>query len=265
MMNIPLDGAACHIATAGHDFDATRPTLILIHGAANDHAAWHDMMPMLAAGRCNVVAPDLPGHGLSGGAPLTSVGALADWVLNLVGALGLKSAALAGHSMGSLIALEAAARGGNIVERLALLGSSVPMPVAGPLLDAARTQPDSACRMIVDWSHTPGFSLASPGGGHGVWGPGKTLAVMRRNAHTLATDLTNCNDYTAGLAAATRVTCPSLLILGKRDRMTPLRNVQPLADALTRVSRCEIADCGHAMMVEKPREVSAALLQFIAD
>lgn len=263
-MKLTLDGAACHIATAGHGFDAARPTLILIHGAANDHGAWHDMMPLLAGSTLNVLAPDLPGHGLSAGAPLTSIDALADWVLKLMKTLELDSVALAGHSMGSLIALETAARGGHRINRLALLGSSVPMPVAAPLLEAARTQPDSACRMIADWSHTPGFWLASPGGGHGVWGPGKTLAVMRRNAKTLATDLANCNDYAGGLTRAAKIDCPTLLILGKRDRMTPLRNVQPLADALPQVSRCEIADCGHAMMVEKPREVSAALLGFAA-
>lgn len=262
-MKLVLDGATCHVATAGRAFDADRPTLLLIHGAANDHAAWHDMLPMLADGTRNVLAPDLPGHGLSGGAPRTSVSALADWLLKVIDALDLKTVALAGHSMGSLAALETGARSGARITRLVLLGSSVPMPVATSLLDAARDNPDTACRMIVDWSHTPGFSLASPGGGHGVWGPGKTLAVMRRNANTLATDLTACNDYQTGLEAAARIACPTQLIQGKRDRMTPPRNAQPLSDRLSNLSRCEIADCGHAMMVEKPREVSAALLGFL--
>ena len=263
-MYCTIDGAACHIATGGGAIDPHRPTLILIHGAANDHGAWHDLIPVLsAAGTHNILAPDLPGHGLSGGKPLASVAVLAEWVLQLAETLTLDSMALAGHSMGSLVALEAAARGGRRIERLALLGTSVPMPVAGPLLQAAEERPDAACRMIVDWSHTPAFALASPGGGHGAWGPGKTLAVMRRNARTLATDLRNCNDYQEGLAAAARVGAPTLLVIGKRDRMTPARNVQPLLEALASTSRRDIDDCGHAMMVEKPREVGAALLEFL--
>lgn len=264
MMKLMIDGRAVNIATASPSFDPAQPSLILVHGAANDRDAWRDVMPALAAEGCrNIVAPDLPGHGMSEGAPLTSIEQLADWLLALIEALGLKQAALAGHSMGSLAALEAAARGGSRVSHLALLGSSAPMPVSDALLQTARSQADEACRLVTGWSHTPTFFLTGSGG-HGVWGPGKTLAVMRRNSTTLAGDLGNCNNYTNGLAAAAMTDCPTLLILGKRDRMTPLRAVQPLQDALRNARRHEIADCGHAMMVEKPKEVAQALNSFLA-
>lgn len=262
-MNITINGLACHIATAGPAPAPSTPKLLLVHGAANDHAAWHDLLPLLAARGIAVFAPDLPGHGRSAGAPLASVAAAADWLLALIRTLELDGATVAGHSMGSLVALEAAARGGRRIGKLALLGTAIPMPVSATLLDAARATPDAACRMVTLWSHTPAFFL-SGGGGHGVWGPGKTLAVMRRNSGTLATDLANCNDYDNGLAAAAAVDCPTLLVLGKRDRMTPLRTVQPLQDALRHATRRELDDCGHAMMVEQPRAVAAALAEFAA-
>lgn len=263
-MNIEIDGMACHIATAGPAPAPATPKLLLVHGAANDHAAWHDVMPQLAAHGISVFAPDLPGHGRSPGAPLASVEALADWLLAMIDALELGGVTVAGHSMGSLVALAAAARGGPRIGRLALLGTAIPMPVSGALLEAARTTPDAACRMVAQWSHTPSFFLTGNGGGHGVWGPGKTLAVLRRNAGTLATDLANCNDYGNGMAAAAAVACPTLLLLGKRDRMTPLRAVQPLQDALRHAVRRELDNCGHAMMVEQPRAVAAALADFAA-
>lgn len=262
-MKLNLNGVAIHIATGRPDFDPNHPSLILVHGAANDRDAWRDAMPLLAATKHNVFVPDLPGHGMSGGTTLTSIEAIADWLIALIDALGLQQTALAGHSMGSLAVLEAAARGGNRISHVALLGAAVPMPVSSQLLETAGTQADTACRMVASWSHTPTFFLTG-GGGHGIWGPGKTLAVMRRNSGTLAGDLANCNSYCNGLAAATAVTCPSLLLLGKRDRMTPLRAAQPLQDALQNARRKEIADCGHAMMVEKPQEVAAALLAFLA-
>lgn len=262
-MRIDVDGLACHVATAGPAPASGAPALVLVHGAANDHAAWHDLMPLLAARGVAALAPDLPGHGRSAGTPPASIEAAADWLLALLDALRLSGVAVAGHSMGSLIALEAAARGGARVGRLALLGATAPMPVSDALLDAARTTPDAACRMVTLWSHTPAF-FAAGGGGHGVWGPGRTLAVMRRNATTLAGDLANCNDYRNGLAAAAAVDCPTLLLLGRRDRMTPPRSVQPLQDALRRATRQEIDGCGHALMVERPAAVAAALADFVA-
>ncbi len=262
-MQIDIDGLACHIATAGPAPAPGTPAIILVHGAANDSAAWHDVLPGLAARGIAAFAPDLPGHGRSAGSPPTSVEAAADWLLALVDALRLENVAVAGHSMGSLVALEAAARGGSRIGRLALLGTAAPMPVSEALLDAARKTPDAACRMVALWSHTPAFFLGG-GGGHGVWGPGKTLAVMRRNSATLANDLANCNDYRNGLQAAAAVGCPTLLLLGRRDRMTPLRAVQALQDALPHARRQEIDDCGHAMMVEQAAAVAAALASFVA-
>lgn len=256
MMDISIDGALCRIAASG---PADGFPLLLVHGAANDSDAWRDVAPPLAAAGLRVLAPDLPGHGISHGSPLTSVESLATWTLRLADMLGLQRFALAGHSMGSLVALEAASLAQDRISHLSLLGAAVPMPVSPQLLEMAANQPDAACRMVTLWSHTPGF-LLSGSGGHGVWGAGKTLAVMRRNRHTLAGDLDNCNRYEGGLAAAGRVSCPSLLVLGRRDRMTPLRSVQALEAALPLVRRCEIADCGHAMMVEKPREVASAVL-----
>jgi len=262
-MKTTINGMACHIATAGPAPATDIPKLLLVHGAANDHAAWHDVMPLLAARGISVFAPDLPGHGASAGAPLDSVEALADWLLALIETLSLNGATVAGHSMGSLVALEAAARGGDRVGRLALLGSVVPMPVAEPLLASARKTPDAACRMVALWSHTPTFFLTG-GGGHGVWGPGKTLAVMRRNSGTLAVDLANCNNYQNGMQAAAAIACPTLAVLGKRDRMTPLRATQPLLEALRQPTQCLIDDCGHAMMVEQPQAVAGALADFTA-
>mgnify|MGYP001166063205 CR=1 FL=1 len=263
-MQLTLDGVACNIATCGPATGTAKTNLILVHGAANDRDAWRDIVPALSEGGISTFMPDLPGHGMSRGAALGSIEALADWLLSLIDALKLEQVALAGHSMGSLIALEAAARDSTIgrISHLALLGSAVPMPVSDTLLETARRVPDEACRIVATWSHTPAFFVTG-GGGHGVWGPGKTLAVMRRNSTTLAGDLANCNSYENGLQAAAKVSCPSLLLLGKRDRMTPLRAVQPLQDALRNVTRVELPDCGHAMMVEKPQEVAAALRSFL--
>ncbi|WP_163478991.1 alpha/beta fold hydrolase, partial [Klebsiella pneumoniae] len=62
-----------------------------------------------------VLAVDLPGHGRSAGLPLTRVEAIAAWLHRLLDVAGAQQATLVGHSMGSLIALEAAARASTLV------------------------------------------------------------------------------------------------------------------------------------------------------
>ena len=68
--------------------------------------------------------------------------------------------------MGSLVALEAAFRAQAIVNRLVLLGAAVPMPVADPLLHAARANDHGAVDMIMLYSH----AYASQLGGNPVAG-----------------------------------------------------------------------------------------------
>ena len=147
-MDIPISGLATRVYTGGRSLDADLPAVVLIHGAGHDHSVWNMQCRYLAHHGYKVLAPDLPGHGRSAGQPLASIEALAAWVVALLDAAGLRTAALVGHSMGSLIALQAAAEAGERIRALALLGSVVPMPVAEPLLDAASSRRDKARAMI---------------------------------------------------------------------------------------------------------------------
>ncbi|MCM8595644.1 alpha/beta fold hydrolase [Accumulibacter sp.] len=265
-MELRVAGRHCRVATGQCDFTpaASRwPPIVLIHGAANDRDAWHAVVGGLTAAGCAVLAPDLPGHGLSEGPALASIEALADWLPQVLDAVGVSAAVVVGHSMGSLVALECAARHPQRVSRLALLGSSAPMPVSEALLGRATSDPDAVYRLMTEYSLTGGFRLRG-GDRPGVWGPGLTLAILRRSPPgALAIDLAGCNAYQNGLEAAARVVCPTLLLVARRDRMTPRRNLPPLQSALREVTRVEIADCGHALMAERPDSVVRALLDFL--
>ena len=75
----------------------------------------------------------------------------------------------------------------------------------------------------------------------------------------LHTDLAACQNYTAGLATAARVRCPTLLIVGERDLMAPPANARALAAALTAPRVVTLAGAGHALMAEEPDAVLDAL------
>jgi pimeloyl-ACP methyl ester carboxylesterase len=171
---------------------------------------------------------------------------MADWLVALlekVGAGGTAPLVLAGHSMGSLIALEAAARAPQRIAHLVMIGTAVPMPVAPMLLDAAAHEPAKAMGLINRWSHSP---LAARGaiGGHGIWLPNVALRLMERQpVASLHTDLAACNAYAGGSDAAARAWAAAL------------RAATPSAS----VDLVELSGVGHAMLTEAPAKVTAVL------
>lgn len=265
-MDIQLQGHAIRLYHGGSAFDKNRPAILLLHGAGHDHSVWTFQARHLAQRGFTIVAPDLPAHGRSAGPQLSSIEALAAWTLALADALELDRIRLAGHSMGSLIALAATAAAPQRITALALLGSIAPMPVAPALLLAAQEDRARAHGMINQWSYTPRGQLgASPT--PGSWLTGANLSLMERQAPgVLATDLAACNAWQDGLATAGRVVCPTLLICGERDQMTPPRAVKPLRDALVNAQggarMMEIPGAGHALMAEAPDAISDALRGF---
>src|SRR3954463_7456568 len=106
-MMFSVQGHEAYCYTGGKPLRAGLPTAVFIHGAQNDHSVWVLQTRYFAHHGFNVLAVDLPGHGRSKGAALGSVEALTDWLLALLDAAGAAKALLIGHSMGSLIALEA--------------------------------------------------------------------------------------------------------------------------------------------------------------
>jgi pimeloyl-ACP methyl ester carboxylesterase len=260
-MNITVAGRRVAIYTGGVPPDAHQRALVFLHGAGLEHSVWALQSRYFAHHGYSVYVPDLPAHGHSEGPALTSVEALALWTGELMRVLGLASVGLIGHSMGSLVALEAAALNPDRVTALALLGSACPMLVSEKLLRAAREDPNAAFELINVWAHRdPWGANPTPG----LWQWGMNFRLLQRSVPgVLYSDLLACRDYAAGLVSARQVTCPSLLILGASDQMTPPRGARELEAVLPHVRSILIRECGHSMMSEQPDQVVAALRGFL--
>lgn len=262
-MDLTVDGNRVFAATGGRPFDAAQPTVLFIHGAGMDHTVWALQARYFAHHGRSVLAIDLPGHGRSGGALLRSIGAMASWIIKLMDAAGLQSAALAGHSMGALIALEVAATALARVRSLALLGVAERMPVHPDLQAAADGNHRLAPELVSAWGHGRSGHL----GGNpapGLWMMGGSLQLLERApAGVLAADLAACNAYDGALAAAARVACPTLLLLGALDRMTPPAKAKPLAAAIERAHTLVLPAAGHMLMSERPDAVIDALREVV--
>ena len=261
-MKLSVQGREAYAYTGGKPFDRALPCLVFLHGAMNDHGTFTLLARWFAHHGWAVLAPDLPGHMRSAGPALSSVEAMADWLLALLDAAGVEQAALAGHSLGSLVALEAAARALGRATHLAMLGTAVPMPVPQALLDLGRNDTLAAIDRVVTYSHS---SLAAKPSypGPGVWLRGGSRALMRqvfahgRDPLLFHTDFAACNAYTNGLAAAAQVRCPAHLVLASDDQMALPRGASAVAVALK--ATVHTVACGHFMMQECPDGVLHAL------
>lgn len=258
-MQLTVKGHETYIANGGRTFDASLPVVVMIHGAGFDHSTWALHTRWFAHHGFAVLAPDLPGHGRSKGEALTTIADLADWTAALIDAAGAKSARLIGHSMGSLIALEAAARHPDKITRLDLMGTAGTMTVGPDLLKDAEANQHSAIDMVSIW----GLGFRAELGGSlapGLWmhiGAQRVLEATKPGV--LFADLNACNTYQNALTAAGQLDIPVTLILGERDMMTPARAGKALAAALKQSRTVILPGTGHMMMVERPDDVLAAL------
>ncbi len=261
------DHAPAYAYTGGKPFDAALPCVVFIHGALHDHSVWTLLARWCAHHGHAVLALDQPGHGRSAGAPLASVEALADWVLGVLDATGVERAALVGHSMGSLIALEAAAGAPQRATRLVMMGAAYPMKVSEALLTTARDTPLKAIDMVNAFSHS-GLAAKPSFPGPGTWLHGANRALMRRvqagqhETNLFHHDFTLCDRYARGLEAAAQVSCPVSLVLGARDQMTSPKQTREIAAALK--ARVHTVDAGHSLMSEAPDAALAALRNALA-
>jgi pimeloyl-ACP methyl ester carboxylesterase len=261
-MQVDVQGRQAYAYTGGKPFDPTLPCLVFIHGALHDHSVWTLLARWAAHHGLGVLAVDLPGHGRSDGPPLPDIGAFADWTLALLDAADVRQAALVGHSMGSLIALEAAARAPERVTKLVMVCTAYPMKVSDALLATAREAPLKAIDMVNAFSFST--SAAKPSyPGPGSWVHGANRALMRRTQaarpqpNLFLHDFSVCDRYDGGMQAASRVRCPVSLILGERDQMTAPGAARDIATALK--ARVITLPCGHSLMQEVPDAVLNAL------
>lgn len=273
------DAAPVYAYTGARAPRPEQPWLVFVHGALNDHCVWTYPARWFAHHGWNVLALDLPGHGLSPGPVLPDIEAAGAWLLRLLAAQGIASASLVGHSMGSLIALEAAAQSAAApqgstpgIDHLVMVGTAVPMPVSDALLATAARDPLKAIDMVVAFAHAR--LAGEPGNpGPGTWHQGASRQLCRRILERAAGvagcehnlfhhDFSLCNRYARGLEAADAVAAAgrtrSHLLLARRDRMTLPKAAAEVGRRLGAVTH--LLDLpGHDLMQEDPEGLLQAL------
>lgn len=270
-MLLHVNGASTYCYTGGKAFDPAKPTVVFIHGVLNDHSVWILQSRYLANHGWNVLAVDLPGHCRSAGEAPSTVEEAADFIAALLDAAGVQKAALVGHSWGSLIAMEAAARLKDRVSHAVLVGTAFPMKVSPALIDAALNAPETGIQMINVFSRS---TLAAPPSalGPGTWVFGSSLALNRRvlrsnpKVNVFHRGFVACDAYAGGEAAMAALTCPVLFLLGGQDQMTQPKAAQGLINAAKKAGKAVqvvTLPVGHHQMTETPDLTLFAIRDFL--
>ncbi|MFM2346597.1 MAG: hypothetical protein RL654_1350 [Pseudomonadota bacterium] len=275
-MRFTLAGRQLHAdRTPGGGPDPRR--VVFVHGALNDRSVWTHAARWCQAQGLGVMVPDLPGHGLSEGPPDADISAMANTLTALLRATGPGPIVLVGHSMGSLVALESAARlarptpdpqDPEIVD-LVLVGTAFPMRVAPVMLQQAAETPLQAIELIASLSHAGAQDgraerqALSRARMQRVLAGSDASRLPEGRRSLLELDLAACDRYDAALAAAHRLAQSARaprchLICGELDQMTPVRRTTLLVDAL-QAGRQTLPQAGHSMMEDDPEGFVAAL------
>ena len=259
-VRIRVDGRVVYVGNGTAKAPAGAPSAAFVHGAGMDHTVWTLPARHFARRGWRVLAVDLPGHGRSEGPPLPSIEAMSSWLAAVLDHCEVQSTAVAGHSMGSLVAWEFAKSNPGRCQALALFGTSAPMPVGKPLLAAAADDHHAAIDMANGWSHSPGGTLGA-NANPGIWmvGTGERL-LERALPGVFHADLNACNNYAPTPPAEGDIHCPLLVVAGEADRMTPSRAALAFAEGMPQAQTLVLPGCGHAMLSERPNEVLDALI-----
>ena len=263
-MELRVGGRRLYAATGGKEFDPALPAVVFLHGAGMDPSVWAMQTRWFAHHGRSVLAFDLPGHGRSGGPGLGSIAEMASLVASALETAGAREASVVGHSMGALIALEVAASASGLITAAALCGAAPAMPVHPDLLAAASRGEHGAIDLMTTWALGRDAQI----GGNvapGLWMTGGAMRLLERaDAPVLAADLAACNAYKGAEAAAAKVACPVLLLLGADDRMTPAAKGAAFARAFKSATAVTLPKTGHMMMVEEPAATLNALAAFLS-
>ncbi len=262
-MKIEIDGNEVHVATGGKPHQDGLPFVVFLHGAGNSHLTWISQTRAIAFDGYNVIAPDMPGHNLSKGDPIEGIEAQANWYVDLLKALNCKDAVLVGHSQGGIIAIEIAKKAPELVKGIGFVATAAAIAVNDMLINMAENKQYRAISSMTSWGLGPQSHMHEntwPGASNVFMG----IEVMELNQQAaLPRDLKACAAYDNGLETAASLNIPTICIVAEKDKMTPVKLGKALAAALPQNEMHIIANSGHTIPHEKPREVNALLRGFL--
>ncbi len=249
MHTVSASGVRIAYLTAG----AGAPAVCFVHGTGGSSQAWmHQLGGLADLGQ--IIALDLPGHGGSGGSIPKAIEDAAAVIAEFLDALGIARAVIGGHSMGGAIAQQFALSYPERTDGVILIGTGARLRVLPRLLDLLAADYPRGVDLLM--------SLAV-----GAQAPAELKTELHRatadNAPGVVLgDLQACDRFDVMKRIST-ISAPTLVICGDEDQLTPPKYSRFLGEHIAGASVAVIPGAGHYVQVEKPRETTAAVRQFL--
>jgi pimeloyl-ACP methyl ester carboxylesterase len=241
------------------DFSRGR-RIVMVHGAGGNGHRWQRQVDGLGASH-SPIALDLPGHGRSAGVEgLATIQDYSDFTAAFLDTLKLKSAVIAGWSMGGAIAMDMALRHSARVEALILVATAAKFNIPAERVEQMRAVTmGRAPQAFTTDSYSPrtikeNFDVVREG-----W-----MEQIKTDPRVRYTDILACNKVDLR-DAISKIDKPAMIVAGKDDQITPPADADLIRSRI-RGARLEvIADAGHIVPAERPAEFNAAVGSFLAE
>ncbi len=260
---VDVNGVAVHYFHTGRTTlpdvvpDFSRGKLILyIHGAGGNGHYGHKLLDLLSEHH-SPLALDFPGHGRSGGTEsLKSIPAYSDFLHAFAQKLGLRPAVLLGHSMGGAIAMDCALRYPQMVEALVLVATAARFPIPPDRIDIWK-------QVMMGRKQQPFTRDAfSPATSMNIVQEG-WMEQIKTDPRVRYFDLVACSEWDL-VARLGEIRKPTLVVCGQDDGVTPVALSEQLCSGIPGAKLVVIPEAGHALPLEKPKELCEAIERFLA-
>ncbi|WP_088239598.1 alpha/beta fold hydrolase [Calothrix rhizosoleniae] len=251
-----------------YNISGTGEPLLLLAGFACDNSYWSLMMPHLTK-KYQVIRVDNRGVGRSSTPTQPySIKEIARDVAVLLEHLCIDSISVIGHSMGGQIAQELALNDPTKVQNLILISSwAQANSIFHTIIESWGDLPQildwqQYQKIILPWVFTDKF-LSTP----------LAIAQILQMAINYPFRPTPQGLYDQSRAILntdtsdriSEISCPTLVMVGKQDILTPVAFSQQLAQLIPYAEIALIENCGHGLLIESPHAVAEKILGFLAN
>ncbi|HEY6394082.1 MAG TPA: alpha/beta hydrolase [Candidatus Binataceae bacterium] len=241
------------------DFSRGRK-LVCIHGAGLNGHVWHRQITAIGE-KHSPVALDLPGHGRSSGVEgLSTISDYSDFIVAFLDALKIKSAVIAGRSMGAAIAMDLALRHQDRVEALVLIAPQARFNIAANRIENLRAVTMGRAPQAFT---TDGYSQKTLKENFDLVREG-WMEQIKTDPRVRYTDILACARVDLSDVIA-KIDKPTLVIAGAEDPITPLSDAESIKSKIAGAHLQVIPDASHNVANERPDEVNAAIEKFLAE
>ena len=227
--------------------------IIFIHGSGWNTRMWYGQRDYLKSSM-EILLIDLPGHGKSPGNGCDTVEEYGEAVHGVIKGLGDDGCYIAGHSLGGAIAMSLALTYPDAVQGAILIGTGAKLRVLPQILEGITRDKEATVKSIAALA----FSKKAPTALAGI----DFDETMKCDAAVIYKDFNACDHFNV-MDSVGSIKCPTLIICGTEDSLTPPKYSQHLNSKMQNSQLVLIEDAGHMVMMEKPEEVGRAIEAFV--